>query len=284
MKKLNLQIASDLHLEFLQRRFPGQTLVEPDPLADVLVLAGDIANDCDAIELFADWPVPVVYVMGNHEFYGCNITRVRAEAKKLCAGTSVTVLDNDSVTLEQLVQQPRFAALRERARAHPVRFVGCTLWTDYKLFEPLVPAVMAKAAAERGLNDHRCINQDGVLFSAGHALSEHLRSRAWLADELAKPFDGRTVVVSHHGPHRNSVHPRYADSVVSAAFVSELPELLDSADLWVHGHVHDSFDYTVGSCRVVANPAGYVRNRHTADRMADLQLENAQWGRGVVSL
>src|SRR5690606_38305588 len=73
------------------------------------------------------------------------------------------------------------------------------------------------------------------------------------------PFDGRTVVVTHHGPHPGSVHTRYENAAVNGAFVSDLSSLIKAGrpDLWVHGHVHDTFDYRVGSTRVVANPKGY---------------------------
>ena len=70
------------------------------------------------------------------------------------------------------------------------------------------------------------------------------------------PFDGRTVVVTHHGVAPLSIHPRYGDERVNAAFASDLRHMLDLADLWIHGHVHDSFDYRVGDARIIANPRG----------------------------
>jgi hypothetical protein len=80
--------------------------------------------------------------------------------------------------------------------------------------------------------------------------------------------------VTHHGPHRNSVHPRYAGDLLNAAFVSNLTPLVEQADLWIHGHVHDSFDYIVGRCRVVANPRGYARNRLYAESPEQVEWEN----------
>ena len=111
------------------------------------------------------------------------------------------------------------------------------------------------------------------------ALAEHELSRAWLEQELNKPYDGKTVVISHHGPHPLSVHPRYVGEALNAAFVSNLTELLPKGDLWIHGHVHDSFDYRVGRCRVVANPLGYARDRYSAAHAKELVFENNafQW-------
>ena len=129
--------------------------------------------------------------------------------------------------------------------------------------------------AEIRISDHRRIqNSDGKYFSASDALREHEQSRTWLKEELAKRYDGTTVVVTHHGPHPLSVHPRYAGDATNAAFVSDASDLLARADLWLHGHVHDDFDYNVHGCRVVANPRGYPRNAGSCERVQDLVFEN----------
>ena len=120
--------------------------------------------------------------------------------------------------------------------------------------------------AERQLNDHRLIRTQDGLFTASMALVEHQHSRRWLERELGKPFGGKTVLITHHGPHPLSVHPRYAGDPANAAFVTDLSALLSDAKLWLHGHVHDSFDYMVGGCRVMTNPLGYAHNRRQATK------------------
>ena len=124
-------------------------------------------------------------------------------------------------------------------------------------------------------------NKNAVISLAQRALAEHELSRAWLQRELVKHYDGKTVVISHHGPHPLSVHPRYIGEALNAAFVSNLSELLPKADLWIHGHVHDSFDYRVHGCRVIANPAGYTLNRNSVGSAKELVFENKafQWAR-----
>jgi len=112
-------------------------------------------------------------------------------------------------------------------------------------------------------------------------LNRHEVARAWLKEELAKPFDGKTVVVTHHGPHPLSVHPRYVGDPLNAAFVSDLSALMPGVDLWLHGHTHAGSDYQVGRCRVVANPAGYVRNREFAHR-DDFVFENETFDRNLI--
>lgn len=257
---MRIQLASDLHLEFLQRTFPGERLIAPAHGADLLVLAGDIASGLQAIELFRDWPVPVLYVAGNHEFYGGAFDQLRVDLRRAARGTSVCFLDNDYLDMGG------------------VRFLGATLWTDYRL--PLNRTQrQLMQAAEKGLNDHRVIKTHEGVFSAARALEEHEQSRRWLQRQLAAPYEGRTVVVTHHAPHPLSVHPRYAGDPLNAAFASDLTELLSLADLWLHGHVHDSFDYEVDGCRVVANPRGYVGNIYEARAAKELVFENPsfQW-------
>ena len=256
---LRIQLASDLHLEMLGRSFLDERLIAPAAGADLLVLAGDIANGTRAIELFAQWPVPVLYLAGNHEFYGQRWEETRADLRRAARGTSVLFLDNEVADLSVF---EHWSAARNQVLSR-VRFLGTTLWTDYRYNAGKTQRQLMEHAELR-ISDHRVIRTAGGRFTAAQALSDHELSRAWLEHELAQPFDGKTVVLTHHAPHPLSVHPRYLsmDSLATnAAFVSDLTPLLEKADLWCHGHVHDSFDYQVGRCRVVANPLGYARTQ-----------------------
>ena len=195
-----------------------------------------------------------------HEFYGGSLDEVRSALHDAAQGTQVTFLDNDV------------------ADFGGVRFLGTTLWTDYCLARDRTQQHVMENA-ERRIIDHYRIRSGTGMFTARRALAEHELARAWLKNELVRPYDGKTVVITHHGPHPLSVHPRYVGDPLNAAFVSDLSELVPKVDLWIHGHVHDSFDYKVGRCRVVANPRGYVRDIHAAPRAADLVYENPdfQW-------
>ncbi len=260
MRGMNLQLASDLHLEHLAARFPGETLIRPAAAADLLVLAGDIAPTTDAVRLFADWPVPVVYVPGNHEFFDADWQATRRALRRAAEGTRVVVLDSDAWVWRG------------------VRFLGCTLWTDYGL-EPDVPQADQMRRCAGRIRDHAVIRVDDAWFTPSHALAEHRRNRAWLQAQLEQPFDGPTVVVSHHAPSARSIHPRFSGHASNPAFASRLDALVARADVWLHGHVHDSFDYRIADaggrcCRVVANPRGYARGRDQAGSVADLAFEN----------
>jgi len=258
---MKIQIASDLHLDILQQQFPGYRVIEPAD-ADVLVIAGDIHHGAAALETFADWPVPVVYVNGNHEAYHEHYPGLIARLRQSSSHSHIRYLEN------------------EEWRMAGVRFLGCCLWTDYRYSELTQDAAMAES--EKILYDHKLITTDDGLFSATDALHMHEASRDWLARKLDERFDGKTVVVTHHSPHPNSVHPRFAGSPLNAAFVSDLSALMGKAALWIHGHVHDSFDYMLAGTRVVANPRGYALNRRVAKNVGEVDWENKAFDAALV--
>lgn len=246
---MKLWIISDLHLEFDDATAARGI---PIPDADVAVVAGDVLSRGaeNSIEWLAQHvaPVlPVVCVAGNHEWYGCRYGidegMRRAKALRL---PDVHFLEDGEAVLGS------------------VRFVGCTLWTDFEL-DGSEARDVAWAMMNVGglLSDFggaiQDFNEPGGKLTTMRAKVLHERSRTFLRETLDQPFYGPTVVVTHHAPHRRSVHARYRDSTLNAGFVSDLEGLILSGRpaLWVHGHVHDSHDYTVGSTRVVCNPRGY---------------------------
>lgn len=117
--------------------------------------------------------------------------------------------------------------------------------TDYRTIEVLAPPDSGESP-----QPHKLTPED--------TLELHRRHRAWLAHALSQPFDGPTVVITHHAPHRGSLAPRFANDWASTAFINELPaSFFEVPVLWMHGHTHTSFDYRVGNCRVLCNPRGY---------------------------
>ncbi|WP_050478338.1 metallophosphoesterase [Herbaspirillum rhizosphaerae] len=264
---MKIQIASDLHLERM-RDFPGYRAVEPTD-ADVLVIAGDIHNGTSAIDAFADWPVPAIYVHGNHEAYDAQYPVVVDDIRRHADahGGNVIHLENNARVIGG------------------VRFLGCCLWTDYALQQDGVEPLTLEAAMEEAgkiLYDHRVITMPDGIFLPQHALQLHRQSRHWLERQLAQDFDGPTVVVTHHGVHPQSIHARFAGSPLNPGFISDLTPLLAQADLWIHGHVHDSFDYEVAGCRVVTNPRGYALNLRQAGSLEELEWENPHFNPQLV--
>lgn len=237
---MKLHVLSDLHLSRGALAIPGND-------ADAVVLAGDIARPREAVAWAAGLAKPVLYVPGNHEFYGGSIAGTVAELKRLCAGTAIRVLDNEETFLSG------------------VRFLGTTLWTDFRLFGEGEKRAAAMGEAQRLMRDFSSIGvddaaQEPLTPAASAALFD--AAAAWLKGKLAEPCGGPTVVITHHAPARHSIHPRFADSLLSACFVSDAQALVaaSGARLWIHGHTHDSFDYRLDGTRVVCNPRGYAKD------------------------
>ncbi len=235
---MKLHVLSDLHLSR-----GGLDLPPTD--ADVVVLAGDIARPEPALAWARRIDKPVLYVAGNHEFYGGTLAGTRAQLQAQAAGSNVHVLDDSSLELGG------------------VRFLGSTLWTDFRLFGDGPARDTAVAQALRFMRDFQRIHLDGErqqVFTPFDAASLFQRHAAWLDHALGQPFEGPTVVITHHAPSALSVEPRFADSPLSACFASRADHLLraDRAALWIHGHMHHSADYRVGATRVVCNPRGYA--------------------------
>lgn len=261
---MRIQVASDLHLELLPADLGAGLLVDRHPHAELLILAGDIHTGVEAIRYFRDWPVPVLYVPGNHEFYGQTWEQVRATLQEAASGTSIQILGNDVHIIDG------------------VRFLGTTLWTDYGI-DRARSAPSAMELAGNYLKDFfeirtRSSEAPNGLITPAMILADHQASRAWLEGQLRSEFDGKTVVISHRAPHRLSVHRKYVGHPLTPAFASDLSGLMHRSDLWIHGHTHDSFDYQVGRCRVVSNPAGYSLNRRgSLSGRESLQLENPSY-------
>lgn len=272
---MKIQIASDLHLEFLRQRFPDYHGVATTG-ADVLVLAGDIDTGSNGLAAFAGWPVPVVYVHGNHEMYGEHYAPTVALMRQM-AGPDSSQRDGPgggAGEVRYLEQEEWFFG--------GVRFLGACLWTDYLLYGELRREDCMERA-NSGLNDHRLIRTGHGPFSARDALECHQASLAWLNGKLGEPFSGKTVVVTHHAPHPKSVHPRFAGDTLTAAFTSDLTQLIERHQpaLWCHGHMHDSSDYKIGKTRVVANPRGYPVTR-SVRAAGELEFENRGFKPGLV--
>lgn len=235
---MKLNILSDLHLSRGSMAIPRND-------ADVVIVAGDVARPREAVSWAIEFTKPVIYVPGNHEFYGNSIADTLTTLKQLCAGTNIHLLDNDQWIFED------------------VRFLGATLWTDFMLFgdgEKRREAIEEAQGVIRDFSVIRVGDAGEKPFTPAFSAAMFNQHAAWLARKLAEHHAGPTVVITHHAPSRKSIHPRFADSLLNACFVSDVESLLDGsrAQLWVHGHTHDSFDYVVNGTRVVCNPRGYA--------------------------
>ena len=249
---MRLAILSDLHLTVAEMSVPPSN-------CDVVILAGDIARPQQAITWARQFDVPVVYVPGNHEYYGGSLIGTLATLRALAAGSNVHILERDEICLQG------------------VRFLGCTLWTDFRLAPTVEECDASMSMASELVRDFSRIKLDvdnETLFTPAMSRQIFDQSVSWLGHKFAESFDGKTVVVSHHAPTRDSIHPKYEGSPFNGCFVSDIEEKLASwqPSLWVHGHLHDSSDYQIKQTRVVCNPRGYVRDGITENPLFDPHL------------
>lgn len=235
---MRVRVHSDLHLEF-------SDWTPPPVVADVVVLAGDIDIGVRGLEwMRRRFPeTPVVYVAGNHEFFGGRVHEVRERLREAARQHGIHLLDSEEVVIDG------------------ARFLGTTLWTDFALYGADAQHVgSAMAEAKRAMHDYRVIRYGPQgRFKPEHALRMHGEQRRWLEGKLAEPFAGMTVVVTHHLPHRRSIHPKFFGDSLNTCFASDLAHLVRApVALWAHGHTHESIDYVESGTRVVCNPRGYI--------------------------
>ena len=266
---MRLQLLSDLHLEVHPRLD-----ISPAAGADLLVLAGDIGSyqagslliDGDfGLKRFSprhDWPSPVVYVPGNHEYDNADFDVVHARLRELCDSLDIMWLERETLIIDG------------------VRLVGTTLWADFDaLVEPtdgLADALKKRGKAMRAANfylEKAATRRAGKPFMATELREHSLSCQAWLRKALAEPFDGATIAITHFAPTLASADPRYGLSPGTAGFCNSLDDLLPQAALWLHGHLHCQFDYLKNGCRVVANPLGYMSKVEQEGFRSDLLIE-----------
>jgi predicted phosphodiesterase len=273
---MKIKLVSDLHLEF------SDINIQNTDNCDVLILGGDICvaqdlhdhpelvNSSDQAAIAAgtglgrrqqsaqryrdffkrcSFQFPhVIYIMGNHEFYN----------GKFFAGIDYM--------REELAKYPNIYMLEQDTKViDDVTFVGATLWTDMNKGDPLT-----MHAIEGMMNDFRIIRNDKRSFapmSARDVADRHARTLSYFRSVLAEQHDRKFVVVGHHTPSFQSMHPMYAnDSLMNGGYHSDLSEfILDHPQikLWTHGHTHHPFDYVIGETRVVCNPRGYENDGYS---------------------
>lgn len=230
---------SDLHME-TESYEP-----RPAPGAELLVLAGDIDTTWRCFELFRGWPVPILFVPGNHEYDQRDVDTARVELRAHVEGLGMRMLDDEAVVMTDV-------------QGRRVRFIGSTRWCDFNAFGPggLDRAMRAGGYFQKVMQSTR----HGEPFGVDAVRELALESRAWLAAELAKTGDwDATVVITHFAPSLKSADPRYGRQPGTASFCNDDEDLLPGATLWLHGHLHCRHDYRLGGTRVVSNARGHAK-------------------------
>lgn len=259
---MKLKIISDLHTEWfgyqtnhkkaqfkeiLNQVFPEQ---EHDKEC-VLVCAGDMGKFHNSYDnslklLFSEFSKRfknVIFTSGNHEYYGSTGIWGREHEfwpQKAKLPDNVSFLDIDYKIIDD------------------VMFIGACLWTNCDRRDPLTMYHI-----EKGMNDYKAISTEGLVrLTTEDTVERYDISVGFLRGALhwARDNGFKPVVVTHHAPSSKSVHTKYRGDILNHAFYSDLDWLMEDFEipLWVHGHTHNSFDYTLGETRVICNPFGYI--------------------------
>ena len=239
---MKLQLHSDLHIEM-----KGYFSI-PKVDSDLIVLAGDIDVGMHGIEWAEELTrlhdKPVIYLAGNHEYYHHDHTELTQAFRDYAARyDKLHFLEKDELLIGD------------------IRILATTLWTNY--YHELGGIERGKniTLLDDALNDHRLITLNKDRFSAARAYEENQRAELWLKQKLAIPFEGKTIIITHHAPSRKCNHRHFGESLYSPGFVSNLDELVKQTDLWLYGHTHSNEDLTIGQCRVVSNQKGYPHEK-----------------------
>lgn len=259
---MRIALYSDLHLEMALHPKGLPAWEAPELDVDVVILAGDIGSHTRGIEwaanAFRQCPVSpdIIYVAGNHEYYGEHIASLTADMRKTAAKLGIHFLENNAIEIGG------------------VRFIGTTLWSDFELYGD--DRSTASIHEARG---H--ISDYSTIFGANRKFVEprdtiqlHREARTFLESELAKPFDGKTVVVTHFAPHLDCVEKRFEGGLLTPYFTVDMAPLMEKRPiaLWAFGHTHYNVDFVDHGCRVISNQRGYPREQSPGFR-DDLVIE-----------
>ena len=288
---MKLQYVSDVHGNY--------NAVQPDPTADLLIVAGDWSDGEPELSLLQRWPVPVIYVLGNHEYYREDTENLIAQMRRKTKRTNIKFLEESALVYQG------------------VRFIGCTGWTD---FANLHPWLLLKAWDH--MTDYRRIKAESWLSQPSHreafllalrkmqphayetggfhpliAHSKHVQARLFLEQQLSTPFDGPTVVITHHPPTPRGLrhfgrwlpepNPDMDFEKLHQAFpkvgwhrvgtyASRLDDLIRAykPTLWIHGHIHHTSMYFIDKTLILSNAIGHYPKK---DNIKTIQIPQIPW-------
>jgi Icc-related predicted phosphoesterase len=236
---MKIQIISDLHQEF------GFTDLSFDQ-SDVVVLAGDVNLGTKGIEWIKTKipDKPVVYILGNHEYYKGSYPKTLNKIKAAAENSNVFVLEDSFVDIED------------------IRFHGATLWTDFSIFgDPRFYGMTCQSV----MNDYKKITRDPS-YSKMRSIDTfkiHQFSKFSLKESLENSKGLKNIVVTHHAPSLKSVPENFKNDPVTSAYASNLEDFIIEYQplYWIHGHIHTPCRYKIGETEIICNPHGYVTEK-----------------------
>ena len=261
MRKVYL--VSDLHVEFMLR---GRTnvdiftheeilseVVTPD-CEGILIVAGDLGVGIEmvrrALYVLSTWFYQVIYVPGNHEYYGGSIKLVDIELKKIKLANVFIATNKGKYT--KIIDD--------------TLFIARPLWAN-------IPS-HAEVTVGNVMNDFKYIQE--LTIDTCNKLY-HKQANEIVDKVIDRHLPTRKIVVTHFGPAEETIHPIYGnfkENLINHYFNGNLgPVIKDFKDTtWVFGHTHSSVDVTIGTTRCVSNPYGYYRREVNPEFKKDFTI------------
>jgi predicted phosphodiesterase len=275
---LHIREVSDLHLEHLydlydkgsdQVKAHIKTLIPvlPTDKKTVLIVAGDLATArrSNRIVTFFELVVPrfkhVIYVLGNHEHYGMDISKTHQ--------TIMDALNSEHAKIE-MSKLTVIGDKPTKIKISDVTFVGATLWTDYNKGDLRSADIIAKY-----IRDHKAIENGYAYFSVADAAKIHKESLEVIDGFLTELAGEKVVVITHHLPSYSACDAQYQKDepsiTLNAAFASDLDDfvLRHQPIMWFFGHTHTSYMGKIGETVLACNPLGYPGEGNMVEKVFD---------------
>lgn len=239
---MNIQVLSDLHLELLPpskvQSVIGSILIAGGK--DVLVLAGDIGNPEDKnyalfLDAMSEHFKKVFVISGNHEAYHGTVASKENRVRYICS------------------RKPNVSYLSNNFEDYAgYRWLGTTLWTHVS--DPKYKVNDFRRITNMSVDTYNHLNDQAVSF---------------LEKTLRKSEGKHCIVITHHLPSFQLIHPKYKNDPYNQCFASNLDNLIEKYSdrmwLWCYGHTHNASDKTMHGVRMVCNPIGYAGENDNPD-------------------
>ncbi|UYM17963.1 metallophosphoesterase [Endozoicomonas euniceicola] len=268
-EEINISLHSDLHNEMQDHSLIDEPKVISSDKADIFVLAGDIHNGIESIQyaksVAKKHNKPVIFIAGNHEYYGHDLIETEKILRKESSSEeNVYFLEKDSIVLNN------------------IRFLGCTLWSNFELYEQVIPGSKAfcMAWSEGRINDFSKITMNNRAISSGDMENLNQDCMQWLQKEFLMPHSGPTVVITHFAPVPDCVDEKWKKeppefNELSPYFVNNLTEFITTwqPDFWFYGHTHSNICLKIGKTQIISNQKGYPSEEDSTGYRPDMLIK-----------